>query len=443
MRAAARWWRRGRPTVVPGAVAPASAVAAFVLTGLRAVTGFGWALLAVGVLGLIGAQALGWQEFTALSAVALVVLALAVPFVLGRSAYAVRLDLGRNRVVVGEQAVGRVSVRNASKRALLPVRMELPVGAGLAAFHVPRLAAGGTHDDLFTIPTRHRAVLSVGPVRSVRGDPLGVLSRSRVNAPAAPLFVHPRTVRLDGSTAGFLRDLEGLPTTHLSSDDMSFHALRQYVPGDDLRNVHWRSSARTGTVMVRQFEETRRSHVAVALSRCPLDYGAPTSSVDSVLVDSVLKGPVEQAADADEQFELAISVCGSIGLQAVLEEKQLTVLAQDQTIPVATAARLLDGLAALEQQGPGPSGAKHDVVHLARHIGRVVPNASVVVVVFGAAVEPARIRAASSLIPHGVRVIAVRCVPGAPLARGSMGDTAILTVGDLADLPVGMRRVIE
>lgn len=434
MSPAARRWRELRPAAALGAVAPASArvaaLAATLAPRLRVVTGFGWGLLAVGVLALITGQVLGWQEFTVLAVVALIALALAVPFVLGRSGYEVRLDLGSNRVVVGEQAVGRVSVRNASKRALLPVRIELPVGAGLAAFHVPRLATGGSHDDLFAIPTRHRAVLSVGPVRSVRGDPLGLLSRSRVNAPAAVLFVHPRTVRLHGSTAGFLRDLEGLPTTVLSSDDMSFHALRQYVPGDDLRTVHWRSSARTGTVMVRQFEETRRSHVAVALSRNPLDYGAAVQPGD----------PADRAADAaaaEEQFELAVSVCGSIGLQAVLEEKQLTVLAQDQVIPVANAARLLDGLAGLEQQA-----SRHDVVHLARHIGQVVPNASLVVLVFGAAVEPARIRAASSRVPHGVRVIAVRCVPGAAPARGSMGQTGILTIGDLADLPHGLRRVI-
>ncbi|WP_051973634.1 DUF58 domain-containing protein [Cryobacterium sp. MLB-32] len=423
-------------------VAPLSAVPlSAVRERLRTVTGFGRALVVVGVLGLIIGRWLGWQEFTALAAVALALLALAVPFVLGRNGYDVRLDLGSNRVVVGEQAVGQVSVRNASRRALLPVRIELPVGAGLAAFQVPRLAADGSHDDLFVIPTRRRAVLVVGPVRSVRGDPLGLLRRSRENAPAVTLFVHPRTVRLDGSATGLLRDLEGTPTAHLSSDDMSFHALRQYVPGDDLRNVHWRSFARTGTVMVRQFEQTRRSHVAVALSRNPADYGTAPSSAEPAA--AARKPHADESADESaDQFELAISVCGSIGLQAVLDEKQLTVLTQEKVMPVENAARLLDGLAGLDREGANGTGSARDVVHLARHIGRIVPNASVVVLVFGAAVEPARIRAACRVLPQGIRVIAVRCVPGAALARGSMGATDVLTVGDLSDLPLGLRRVI-
>ena len=42
-------------------------------------------------------------------------------------------------------------------------------------------------------------------------------------------------------------------------------ALREYQPGDDLRHVHWKSTAKTGRLMVRQYEESRRSRMAVVL----------------------------------------------------------------------------------------------------------------------------------------------------------------------------------
>ena len=83
-----------------------------------------------------------------------------------------------------------------------------------------------------------------------------------------------------------MRDLEGRTVPKVSDNDVSFHALRGYVAGDDRRHIHWKSSAKTGTLMVRQFEETRRSHLLTMVSSRLEDYAS------------------------DEQFELAISVAG-------------------------------------------------------------------------------------------------------------------------------------
>src|SRR5699024_9984886 len=83
------------------------------------------------------------------------------------------------------------------------------------------------------------------------------------------------------------RDLEGTPSSDLSSSDIAFHALRDYAPGDDRSHVHWRTTARTGKLMVRQFEETRRSHVVVALDDLAEHYAS------------------------DEEFELAVSAAAS------------------------------------------------------------------------------------------------------------------------------------
>ena len=49
--------------------------------------------------------------------------------------------------------------------------------------------------------------------------------------------------------AGIPRDLEGNPTGDIVDDDLDFYGLREYEPGDDVRNVHWLSSAKTGTLL--------------------------------------------------------------------------------------------------------------------------------------------------------------------------------------------------
>jgi len=378
---------------------------------ITTVSGFGWAVLACTVASLIAAAVLGWRELLVIGFVLLAALLISVGFAIGRSAYAVRLDLALTRVVVGERAVGRIAVSNTSARSLLPARIELPVGSSFASFHLPRLAPQAEHDDLFGIPTQRRSVIVVGPVRSVRGDPLGLMRRELRWTDPVELYVHPKTVSLGGSSAGFLRDLEGIESRILSDNDVSFHALREYVPGDDRRYIHWKTSARTGKLMVRQFEETRRSHLAVALSTNHSDYRD------------------------EEEFELAVSICGSLGVQALREEFDLTVLTQNSTLKSDTGRRLLDELSGVEQ-----SDRRESIVQLAKTTGSSVPNASVAFLLFGGTVTPAQLQASSVHIPLGVRVIAVSAQPGAPLTLRSIGDMTLLTVGDLTEFPLALRR---
>jgi len=400
-------------TPVVEALAPArAAVVRWTRPVTDVVSPLGWTVAVATVLAWWAGFTYHWAELVVLAVAATVVLAAAVVFVLGRFQYAVDLDLAGHRVVVGERAVGRIQVTNPTGRPLLPAVMELPVGAGLASFPVPRLRAGGTHEDVFAVPTRRRAVIPVGPVRSVRADPLGLLRRQVDWTRAEELYVHPRTTSLTGSSSGFLRDLEGRSTQDLSNSDVSFHALRDYVPGDDRRHVHWKTTARTGQIMVRQFEETRRSHLAVILSTRSEDY-----------------------AHADE-FELAVSVCGSLGLQAIREDRGLTVLSNDSQLRGDSRSRLLDDLAGVQTRSLADG-----IANLARGAAQSVADASVVAILVGSRVSPADLRAASARLPQDVRVLAVRCVPGESLARRSIAELVVLTIGGLDELPSAMRRV--
>ncbi|MDQ5861269.1 MAG: DUF58 domain-containing protein [Actinomycetota bacterium] len=421
--------RDGRPTRLhPSSVwAEATSTAALALTPawekvrglwlryvwpvLSVVSVLGWSVLAASILLWAAGQAFGWQEAKAAAIAAFVLFLIAIGFILGRSSYGVILDLARTRVAVGDSAVGSIAVSNTSARPLLPAALELPVGNATAVFHLPRMKPAQVHEDLFTIPTARRAVIVVGPVRSVRADPLHLLRRQVLWTEPEDLFVHPKTVALAGSAAGFIRDLEGMPTTDLSSADVAFHALRDYVPGDDRRHIHWKTTARTNKLMVRQFEETRRAHLAISLSINTDEYAS------------------------EQEFEMAISTAASIGRQAIREQRELDVLTQKGPLRCETGRNLLDDMTRI-------AGApmRRTAVDLARTLADTVPNASVVFFVVGSNVTPSQLRSAAASVPLGVRSLAVRLQIGAAPGRANIADLTVLTLGDLADLAIVLRK---
>ncbi|WP_375386243.1 DUF58 domain-containing protein [uncultured Microbacterium sp.] len=382
-----------------------------VLSVARPVT---WVLIFAAVVLWIAGQMLGWWELTVAALVITIALLLCLLFLIGRTAYDISLDLTRTRVVVGERAVGALTLSNPGTRAILPSRVVLPVGSGRGTFSVRRLAAGDSAEELFAIPTQRRGVLQVGPVSVVRGDPLGLFERVHRRDEPVDLFVHPRTVLFAGQSLGFLRDLEGLPATDLSPDDVSFHALREYHPGDDLRHVHWKSTARTGTVMVRQYEETRRSHFVIGLSRSPADYRD------------------------DAEFELAISAAGSLGLRALRDSQRVEVRVQGRSLPAGTGKQFLDSLAALEPSRPREGG----VVALAGVVSATLALASVVVLVCGSTVDAAQLRIACSRLPYGARALAVVAQTGATPSLRRIGEADVLTIGALDQLAGALRKVL-
>lgn len=399
-----------RATEVVRRLAPAwRAVRAVLSIGRPA----GWVVALVGVVAFRAGGELGWLELRVLAFSCAGALLAAAAFTIGRSRYAVRLDLQATRVVVGARAHGAVQVRSTASRRLLPARIELPVGEGSGGFDLPALAPGEVHEDLFAIPTPRRAVIQVGPVRSVRGDGLGLLRRDVVWTEPVELFVHPRTVRIEGSAAGFVHDLEGRPTPELSSDDLAFHALRPYVSGDDRRHIHWKTSAHTvdGTWMVRQYERSRRSHLVVALSTAAGDY-----------------------ADAEE-LELGISAGASLGLQALRDEKALSVRTSERRLQVGTGRRLLDDLTAVQSSGRAPQ-----LDTLARRVAVEERDATVVVLLCGSAPTTPLLRAAAGRFGPQVRVVLVRTARDEPVRCTSLGGATLITLSDLADLPAAVRR---
>ncbi|GGI47344.1 hypothetical protein BCL57_002042 [Agromyces flavus] len=388
-------------------------VAAFAEPVTGVVSPVGWLVLVAAVVALGLAWALGWIELAFVGATLLAALLLAVPFVFGRMRYRVEIELQPRRVVAGERALGRLVVHNVADATSVPSQLELPVGRGLAEFVIPSIPAGGQHEELFAVPTQRRAVITAGPAASVRGDQLGLLRREVRWTEPVELFVHPVTARLKPSAAGLVRDLEGEITKTITDNDISFHALRAYEPGDALRNVHWRTSARTGQLMVRQYEETRRSQLLLVQATNRAHYAS------------------------DEEFELAVSVLASLGVQVIRDATRLATATDRLRLNTATPTALLDDTSRI---APVESGALpvRDVV---REAAKRVPTPSVVIVVGGSIAPLAEFRAVETVFGSDTQILVFRAELGAASRITRVGESTVVTVGTLDELSRLVRRV--
>ena len=391
----------------------ARAVAEFCAPVTGVVSTVGWLVLAAAAVSLVIAFTFGWVEFAFLGFTLLAAVLVSIAFVFGRMHFRVGIELQPARVVAGERAFGRLLVTNAGGSPSAPSRIELPVGAGLAEFVVPSLAPEAEHEELFAVPTNRRAVIIAVPAVSVRGDQLGILRRMVRWTDPVELFVHPITARLRPSAAGLVRDLEGEITKVITNNDISFHALRAYEPGDALRNVHWRTSARTGQLMVRQYEETRRSQL-------------------------VLVQVTERAQYAsDDEFELGVSVLASIGVQVIRDATRLAVLTESLALRTATPTVLLDDSSRIE-----PVDRRFPTVRdFVRDATKRLPAPSVVIAIGGSLLPLAEFRSIETLFGADTVTIAFRVELGASSTITKVAGTTVVTVGDLADLPRLVRRV--
>ncbi|MEI8051894.1 MAG: DUF58 domain-containing protein [Actinomycetes bacterium] len=384
-----------RPTLLQG-VRSISAV----------VTPVGWAAAGTGLCLLLAGALLGWAELTTLAITLLVVVSASGVFALGQADLEVTLAVQPTRITAGGRAAAEVVVRNVADRRMLGARMELPVGMAAGEFAVPSLRRGGEHEEVFVLPTVRRGIISVGPATSIRSDPLGLLRRTQVWTDVVELIVHPETVALGALGPGFLRDLEGQATNERSESDVAFHTLRDYEPGDDPRYIHWFTSARTGTLMIRQFIDTRRSHLGLVVDTNPAAY------------------------ESESDVETAISVAGSLGDRVLGDDQQLTCVVGVERMRSTSRVSLLDSLASVNV-----SRAKATFSGGTRALAKGAPGLSTAFLITGNTTSLSDLRHAALRLPAGVRVVVLRIDPSSPTAFQPLGQQLLLSLRSLDELP--------
>lgn len=407
---------------VAAARSAASVVDRWADTARGVVTALGWGVVALAVGSLAVGYGLGWAELVVVGWGLTLLVALASAYLAGRGAGSIDLTLPVDRVAVGEAAEARLVVRNPGRRRFAASRLELPVGDRIISQSLPALAHDGVFDERVAIPTRRRGVVEVGPVRTVRADPIGLMRREIEWSGVRLLHVHPRTIAVSPLSTGYLRDLEGTPTRDLTSSDIAFHALREYQPGDDRRFIHWRSSAKTGTFMVRQFEETRRSRMMVFLDLASDAYESP------------------------DDFELAVSAAASLGARAIRDARSISFVVSGRTsptgrraggrrtagareLPTASRDRLLDALCLVEADARAPGLAES-----IRAASESVTGVSLAFLVTGGARPVADLRQAASRLPAGVEGVVVRCAAEGEATARAVGALSVYGIGYLEDL---------
>jgi uncharacterized protein (DUF58 family) len=375
-------------------------VASFV----RWISPLGWSVLALGLVGWLVGATLDWNEWLMIGAAALGLVLLCVLLAIGRTQVRIETEVEPRRVTVGEPATGRIAVTNESRRGMLPLMVELPVGVSAARFTLPPLGSGKAHEELFVVPTQRRGVIPVGPASTVQGDPLGLVRRTLRWTDVTELFVHPRTVSLESLGGGLLRDLEGETTQDMSMSDLAFHALREYQPGDDRRYIHWRSSAKAGRLLVRQFLDTRRSHLSIVVDGAPSSY-----------------------TGGDEDVETAISLAASLAKRAAMDEQDFTVVCRDAQASRTTASLALDELARTE---PGDT----DLFRLAGDAVATAPDTSIAFLVTGSHKPFIEVQRALGQFETEVLKVVLTVDAYQRVGVRNLGGLTLMNVGTLTDL---------
>ena len=347
---------------------------------LRFLSPAGRGVLLLAVVGLGLGLFAGFAELLLLGVLCAVALVLALVVVRLPTRVAASLEMRPMRTMAGETGAGVLEVTNLGNLPLgstvVEVELDPRSDQEYVDLRVPQLAPDASATTGFVVPPLPRGVMRIGPARTRRTDPLGLAVSRASWATPVDLFVRPRMVAIDHLGVGYVRDLEGTPSDEISMSDLAFHALREYVRGDDLRHVHWRSSARIGQLHVRQYHDTRRSHVVVLVDDDRASYASGA------------------------EFELAMSTAASVLVRFAQDDFSLTfACGSDQlTGPVG---QLLDACCLA-------TTAKGDLLDAARRAAQHAPDVSQLVVITGSAAEPSLAQRVRVEFAPDVRHLALR-----------------------------------
>src|SRR5215207_1623220 len=306
----------------------------------------GWSLLLVAAGLAVAGRAFGIIElFVGAAALA----TLAVAAVVYVRAVRVRLRMGRSisptRVHSGGLTRVEVTATNVGRARTPVLRLRDPVGGTRGAtLHLAPLARRATARAAYRLPTAHRGVVPVGPLTLEVSDPFGLARVTSTAAPRLEVTVYPHVDDIASPRHNRSRDpLSGsVSSTFLGRQGDDFYALRPYAIGDDLRRVHWPSTARHDELMVRQDELPYQDRTTVVLD--------------------VRKG----AHDADT-FEGAVSVAASV-LTASWRQRDVIRFVTTGGHDSGTGAQALGGIDAMLEHlaivQPVVQGSLHDVLGL-------------------------------------------------------------------------------
>ncbi len=269
----------------------------------------GLATLVVSLAILAGGRLFGLPELFVLGAGGLIVLALAVLYVaLRRLQVEVSRQLSPPRVHAGNPCRVDLILRNRSrmKSPVLRLRDDVSGTQGVELLVSPMKHNSGTQA-VYRLPTDRRGLVEVGPLRLTVSDPFGLARLTTTGDREVSLIVYPRIDDLSPVRRSSGSDLERqtVQQQQVAPTGDDFYALREYTVGDDLRRVHWPSSARHDELMVRQDEIPWHGRLTIMVDcrtlAMPGIFEAMVSAAASIAVASSARGDQIRVVTTDGQ----------------------------------------------------------------------------------------------------------------------------------------------
>jgi uncharacterized protein (DUF58 family) len=204
-----------------------------------------------------------------------------------------------------------------------------PSPAAPPRFTVHRLSSRGGARLTYPLHPRLRGAHAIGPLATTVGDPLGLAEFVRSLGGTDQLLVLPRVVPLEGAPAPMAggEGTGGAAAAHQGHGDPDV-GVREYRYGDELRRVHWRSTARHDEITVRLEERPWRGGTTILLDR---------------------RDAAHRGRGPDASLEFAVSMAASIAAHLVGRGMPVGIVTEDGA-PVCAGSGLdpmLDALAAL------------------------------------------------------------------------------------------------
>lgn len=262
---------------------------------------------------ILGALGLWWHYEELLVVAACLLAVIVVALWSGRSRQRTKITriIAAPRVARGDPIHIVYRVSNTSRRRAARAVIVDQCDESEVRVAYPALAADDRTEVDGILSTRRRGVFQVGPWAVERVDPFGLAVGLRTSDSTSTIIVHPRIHALQGPY-GSMHTVENESVMRRTAFDplSGFVSLREYVIGDDPRLIHWLTTARMGTLMIREHVELRRPEFTVVLD-CS-----------------------DGVATADD-FEEMVDVAASVAVHAIRSGVQVTVRTTDRNYPGA------------------------------------------------------------------------------------------------------------
>ncbi|ADB29870.1 protein of unknown function DUF58 [Kribbella flavida DSM 17836] len=229
-------------------------------------TGRGIAVLAGSAAAYLLGELAGYALFRAMAGIGLGALLAATFLTVRRPHVDVQRGLSPDRVERGRPALATLRVRNTGTRWQPGFAAHDSAGAERQHVRIRRLGPDGEATYRYELPTVRRGRLEVGPLVLERSDPLGLAHNRLATGETATLWVHPKRHPTRTVVAGRPRHHHvGRTADDSLRGSADLRDVRPYVVGDEVRHLHWKATARTGQLMVRDFVDPDQPRLTVLL----------------------------------------------------------------------------------------------------------------------------------------------------------------------------------